>query len=299
MKRNWTIALLIALAVAGTLLMGCSPSESEEGKTIEGNIVLKGGKLQYVIATPKIEHGKTYDLTLTIEDCDDALLNSHFGGKLCYKFDMDDEDEDDKVLSGWRNGTPDTVTGPRKYTWTFKAGEKYLDGKDPVEDATTPAGATQYFNLEAQTNDWKPWGASVNFNILGSIVLEVQPDIDWVSVATVTLGNVDNTPGKGPIPAADVAVILARPDDNIIRFTCNVDDSAGVGPGWGIGEIGPDYGGDYKINFPDDVGSPPCTYTFDLKISELKEVLGGAQTILLNIWSGLTITKAEIFRPGP
>jgi hypothetical protein len=301
MKRNWTIALLIALAVAGAMLIGC-PSESEEGKTIEGNIVLKGGKLQYTFTTPKIEHGKTYDLTLTIEDCDDALLNSHFGGKICYKMDMNDEEEDDKVLSGWRNGTPDTVTGPRKYTWTFKAGEKYQDSKDPVVDATTPAGATQYFDLMAQTSDWKPWGDNVNFNILGSITVELQAEVDWVSAGAITLGNVDGTVGKGQLSADDVARILALPNGKIVlSVSATVSDNPA--PGWGVGAIGPEWDGqdpkNITISIPGDAQLGQCDFDFEVKISSLIENLGGSQVIIVNAWSGASITKAELFRPGP
>jgi hypothetical protein len=298
MKRNWTIALLIALAVAGAMLMGC-PSESEEGKTIEGNLVLKGGKYQYVFETPRIEHGKTYEVIFTINDCDEALFDSHMGGKICYKMDLDGEDE--KVLSGWQNATPNTISASQKrYVWTFEAGKKYDDSLDPEPDSTTPAGGKQYFALTAQTPSWSDWGANDNFNVDGSFEINIK-DIpsDWVSEGTVELGTVDGVPGKGPIPDADVARILALPNNGKITFTAEILASSGASPGWGMGTISSTWGGGFSIPYPAEAGPPPCTYTFDLEISVLKDALGDATTIIINPYNDLTLTKAELFRPGP
>jgi hypothetical protein len=305
MKKIWTIALLIALAAAGALLMGCSPSEAEEGKDIEDyDFELKGGKYQYVFTTPKIEHGKTYTVTLTIDDCSESLSASggHFGGKISYKMNLNDANEDDKVLSGWQNATPqDISTSPRSYTWTFEAGQKYSDSKDVENPATTPSGATQYFDLTAQTSSWSGFGANDNFRVKGKFEVTAKEVItNWVSEGTIELGDTDGTQGKGELSAAAVDKILALPNNGKITFTVSVTvNSSDAQPGYGVCGIGPTWSGGISLSIPGGAALGPLEFTQDVEIEALKGVLGGTRTIIINPYNGATITKAELFRPAP
>jgi hypothetical protein len=305
MKKSWTVALIIALAVAGALLTGCSPSEADEGNIIsDWNIELKGGKYQYVFTSPKIEHDKTYTVTFTIEDCDESLSKSdgHFGGKISYKMNLNDENEDDKVLSGWQNATPQDIdASPRSYTWTFKAGQKYSDSKDVENPATTPSGATQYFDLTAQTSSWSGFGANDNFKVKGKFEVALKEEVTtWIPEGELTLGNVDGTQGKGELSAADVAKILALPDDGIIKFYVSVTvNSSDAQPGYGVCGVSPTWSGGISLTIPGGAAYGPLDFTQDVEIGALKSILGTASTIIINPYNGAVVTKAELFRPGP
>jgi hypothetical protein len=304
MKKSWTIALLIALAVAGALLTGCSPSEADTGKEVEDyDFELKGGKYQYVFTNPKIEDGKSYTVILTIEDCDESLSKSdgHFGGKISYKMNLNDANEEDKVLSGWQNPAPDTISAsPRSYTWTFKAGEQYADSKPVENPATTPAGATQYFDLTAQNSNWNNFGANDNFKVKGKIEITAKEEVtNWISEGELTLGNVDGTQGKGELSAADVTKILAL-TNGIIRFTVSVTvNTSDAQAGYGVGKIGPNWSDGININIPGSAALGPLEFKQDVEIEALKDILGGTQTIIINVYNGAIVTKAELFRPGP
>jgi hypothetical protein len=298
MKKNWLSFAVVFMTIVGiALMMGC-PSEAEEGEKIdEPDIIFVGGKYQFVFDTPKIVHGKSYEVILTIDDCDESFVGSHLGGKICYKMDLDGDDE--KVLSGWQNSIPDTVSKNIKtYKWTYEAGQKYSDSITPEADATTPADGKQYFAFTAQNSDWKEYAASVNFNIKGRFeVKEAAVISDWVSEGTITLGNVDGIAGKGELTAADVAKIKAMPANSKITFTFNVTvGSNGADPGNGICGIGPDWNGGINIAVPGDAPTGAYTFTHDLAISSLLAVASNA--IILNVYNGATITKAELFKPG-
>jgi hypothetical protein len=304
MKKSWMIALLIALAVAGTLLMGCSPSEADEGKEIEDyDFILKGGKYQYVFTSPKIEDGKTYTVTFTIEDCSESLYKSggHFGGKISYKMNLDDANEDDKVLSGWQNATPQDISDiPRSYTWTFKAGDKNSDNVTIENPATTPAGATQYFDLTAQTSGWQGFGANENFRVKGKFEVDSEEEItDWVSEGVITLGDVEGTQGKGELLAADVDRILALPNNGRIEFTISVtvNDSTAQ-PGYGVCGVGPTWSGGISLSIPGDADLGPLEFARSVRIRDLKGILGSSRTIIINPYNGAIVTKAELFRPA-
>jgi hypothetical protein len=279
---------------------GGGTSDPEEGTRVtDWDITLKGGKYQFVFDTPKIEHGKTYEVIFTINDCDESFLNSYLGGKICYKMDLNGEDE--KVLSGWLNSTPNQVKKATKaYKWTFEAGKKNSDSLNPETDATTPAGGKQYFSFTAQDTSWKEYAASTNFNIKGGFeVKEKQVISNWVSAGTITLDNVDGIAGKGELSADDVTKIKNMPANSKITFTVNVTvvDGSGTTPGYGICDIGPDWDGGISINIPGDAVEGTLTFEYDLEISSLLDVIGNANTIVLNVYNA-TITKAELFKPG-
>jgi hypothetical protein len=297
MKRNWTIALVIALAVAGVLLAGCSPSESEEGKTIEGNIVLKGGKIQYDFTEPKIEDGKTYEVVFNINDCDEGLLGSYLGGKLSYKVG-----DVESILSGWARPVPSGVSSAvKKYTWTFKAGEANDDDKPIANPATTPDGARQYFDFIAQDSSWQNYGADTNFNVDGSFeVKEVAVITDWVKEAELTLGSGD---GKCELSASDAAKIRSFPTGKIVLSVSVMVTSGSSEPGWGVATIGPSWEPDPRnisINVPGDATiGQQCDFDGTVMVSALLVGLGDSQIIIINPFNGASITKAELFRPGP
>jgi hypothetical protein len=299
MKKNWLSFAVVFITIAGIAMMAGCPSDADEGKKLDNpDIVFKGGKYQYVFTTPKIEHGKTYEVILTIDSCDESFIGSHLGGKICYKMDLDGEDE--KVLSGWQNSTPDTVSNTKTYKWTFKAGEKYKDSVIPEADATTPDGGKQYFSFTAQDTSWKEYTTGTNFSIKGGFeVKEKQVISDWVSAGTITLGETDDIVGKGELAATEVAKIKAMPPNSKITFTISVTvGSNGADPGNGIGRIGKDWltTGGFNITVPDDASTGAYTFTYDLDISAL---LGDVDDIIIiNVYNGATITKAELFKPG-
>jgi len=101
-------------------MMSCEPSDPTPPIS-DYDLVLKGGKYQLNFDDPKIVHNHEYQVIFTIEDCDPAFVGSKLGGKICYKMDLNSDDE--KVLSGWAIAVPPTVSKEVKtYTWTFKAG---------------------------------------------------------------------------------------------------------------------------------------------------------------------------------
>jgi len=287
------------ISVVFTVLLLVSTSDPEPIKTITNpDMVFVDGKYQFLFDTPRIEHGKTYEVILTITDCDDNFIGSHLGGKICYKMDLNGEDE--KVLSGWRNSVPDTVSKSIKtYTWKFKAGEKYSDRKDPETDATTPSGGKQYFAFTAQTAaDWNDYDSSYNFNIKGGFqVKAVETITDWVSAGTLTLGN-DGVVGKGELAATEVAKIRNMPANSKIVLTVHVTvNDSDAKPGNGVAAIGPDWNGGINITVPGDaVSGQTIDFEAEVEISSLLAMI--TNSVIINVYNGATITKAELFKPG-
>jgi hypothetical protein len=309
MKRFLSVFPVLLILCAGMVMMGC-PSEATPGHKVDNpDMVFKGGKYQYSFETPKIEHGKEYEVILTIDDYDADFVGSQFGGKICYKMDLDDDEEEAKVLSGWSNPSPRQHSkNVKTYKWTFKAGEKNDDGVDPETDSTTPDGGKQFFHFEAQTSDWKPYGSKVSFGIKGGFEVKAKESVsEWTSEGEVTLGNADGVAGKGTFTDADMTKINALPAESEIRITVVGTTVGAVGsgsnePGWGVGSIGGwTSTGDnidcVVINIPKNAPAGD-NYTFiaAIKISDIRTVFpNGAFSI--NIWNG-TVTKAELFKPA-
>jgi hypothetical protein len=298
MKRMRCFPVLFLL-FAGIVVTGC-PSDPPP-PIDEFDLTLKGGKYQYVFDTPKIEHGKTYEVIFTIEDCDEGLIGSHLGGKICYKMDLDGEDE--KLLSGWLNAVPDTVSkNVKTYKWTFEAGKKNSDSLTPETDATTPGGGKQYFSLTAQTSSWSDYTSADNFKVKGGFEVKIKEVItDWVSEGTVTLGNEDSTPGKGELTAGDMIKIRALPAGSVIELTINVtvvtDESTDARPGWGVGKVGT-WSEGVSINIPGDAEAGELTFKVRIEIADILSVVGNTGNIAINIYNGATCSKAELFKPG-
>jgi len=296
MKKMKIVFPVLLLVCAGIVMTGC-PSDPAPPIS-DFNMVFKGGKYQFLFDTPLIEHGKVYEVILTIENCDDAFIGSRLGGKICYKMDLDGNDE--KILSGWDRPAPDTVSKALKtYKWTFTAGAKNDDSLEPESDATTPNGGKQYFSFTAQDNaQWLDFPSGTNFNIKGKFEVKVKEEVAWISEGEVTLGNEDGTAGKGNLTNADMAKIKALPADSKIVLTVNVTVSDDPGPGWGVGTVGSwDSGSSLEIKIPNNAPVGDFTFTVEFTISDILAVQP-SDPIAINLWNGATVTKAELFKPG-
>lgn len=305
MKRFLSVFPVLLIVCAGIVMMSC-PSDPPPPIS-DFNIELKDAKLQYVFETPKIEHGKLYEIILTIEKCDSGLIGSHLGGKICYKMDMASTDPDEeKLLSGWQNPQPNQVTNPttpKTFKWTFEAGEQYSDSVTVEEDATTPDGATQYFLLMAQqdTPNWDNYPAGTNFRIKGSITIrEADSVAEWISEGTVALGNADGVAGKGNLSDDDMAKIRALPSGSQIEITVTVtvDSSTNAKPGWGTGSIGTWVSEEsLAINIPGNASDGSLTFKVKFDIDTILGIVG-SDAIAINLWNDATASKAELFKPG-
>jgi len=314
MKKIMFVFSALLLVCAGMVMFNCTseakgteepvtekitPSgENPDTADIEKEeLVFKGGKYQYLFDTPKIEKGKEYEVFLVIESCDNTFIGSHLGGKLCYKMDLDSDDE--TILSGWLNSVPNTVSKTiSSYKWTFKAGQKNSDGMAVSPDAETPAGGKQYFAFTAQ-DGWKDYKAGDNFTITGGFKVQaVETITNWVSAGTLTLGNDNNTAGKGELGATEVAKIKAMPAKSKIVLTINVPVNDGdAKPGNGVAKIGPDWSSGINITIPGDaISGQTIDFNVDIKISTLLSLI--TNSIVLNVYNGATVTKAELFKPG-
>jgi hypothetical protein len=282
---------------AGTLVINAKPDPPSG----DWNITLKGGKYQYAFEYPRIEHGETYEVIFTIEDCDSAFIESKLGGKLCFNTDLAGEDE--KILSGWQLSIPNSVSQQIKnYTWIFKAGDQNSDSMPVENPATTPAGRQQYFSLTAMDSYWSDYGANTIFYVKGGFEVKLKDEFsNWVSGGEVALGNLDGVAGKGQLSQGEAAKILVMPDNGKITFTIRVTvDNAYAQPGWVIGGISSNWDfsmGNYiPFYIPEDALNGLYEFKVDIGIFLLKNILAGSDTIIINLFNGTTITKAELFR---
>jgi len=304
MKKMWIVLPVLLLVCAGMFMTGC-PSETAPVRKVENpDFVLKGGKYQFTFTEPKIEHGKQYEVILTITDCDEDFIGSQLGGKICYKMDLDDDTEDAKILSGWDNPVPGQVSKNIKtYKWTFEAGKKNSDSLPAETDATTPSGGKQFFHFEAQTSDWKPYGPKDNFGIKGGFEVKAKQKVDaWTSEGTVTLGNADGTAGKGTLSSEDSAKIRNMPAGSKIVITVivtvNATGSGSNEPGWGVGGVGGWNDSDsVQIKIPGDASAGELTFDYEIEVSDIEAVFPTGD-ISINLWSGATASKLELFKPG-
>jgi len=296
MKKIRFVFPVLLLVCAGMVMMNCtSDAEPPIG---DANIVLEGGKYQFLFDDPKIEHGLEYEVIFTIEDRDEAFVGSRLGGKICYKTDLNSDDE--KVLSGWDYAVPALVSKDiKEYKWTFKAGEANADNVAIANPATTPAGAKQYFALTAQKG-YENYGQTDKFNVKGDFkVVAIKSVSDWISGGTLTLGNADGVAGKGELSADDTARIRAMPAGSKITLTCNatVGSEPDPGPGWGVCSIGVwDSTKSIEIKVPAGTPNGSQTWEADIRISDLLKIVPTGN-IVINAWK-CTVTKAELFRPG-
>jgi hypothetical protein len=319
MKKNGLMFPVLLLICAGMVMIGC-PSDPEPGTTIvipppggdeEGNelIVLKGGKYLYLFDTPKIEAGKEYELIFTIDQCDSALYTSNLGGKICYRMDMDDEEEGDNVLSGWANSTPTAVSeGIKEYKWVFKGGEKNKDSQPIANGGTTPDGATQYFSLMAQTSGWKDPDPDFDFNVVGKFEVKSKDVIEYETTGTsLTLGNMDGITGKGNLTDDDMILIRGAPTKSKIVFTYTVatvyaagtDEQGKPEPGFGVVGVGnPSQTNSVSLSIPSTASAGSNqTFTGEFEVGDLLKLLSAGEPLFINPYNGTTVSKAELFKP--
>jgi uncharacterized protein YjdB len=121
----------------------------------------------------------------------------------------------------------------------------------------------------------------------------------WESAGILVLGNMDGIPGKGQLSSSEVSKILAMPNNGKITFTINVTvNNSDAQPGYGIGNICWNWFDDGLFFYvPSNAQNGPIVFIQDVNISSLKTVLEGYDNIIINLWSGASITKAELFRP--
>jgi hypothetical protein len=167
MKKFWIIFLVLLLVCAGVIMTSCSPSEpdtvSPSPRIEDVDYLLKDGKITISLSSISVTNNGEYDVILDIAELDDDLLGCHFKGSLFYV-----SDGTRYLLSGALDAFPNVVAQfPRKYRWTFKAGEFGEDGNAESAakggytlptDGNVPNGAKLEFLLTAMTPKWKYFG---------------------------------------------------------------------------------------------------------------------------------------------
>jgi hypothetical protein len=295
MKKISIVFLVLLLVCAGMAIMSCPSDPIPPLK--DPDIEIKGGKFQFDLNKPndpRIEDGKEYQIIFTIEDCDPSFIDIRLGGKICYKMDLDSEDE--KILSGWDYAVPPMVNASiKEYVWTFKAGAANKDDKPIADPATTPENGKQYFSFTAQ----KGWNDSKNdFNVKGKFEIKSREIIsEWESAGTVTLGSGD---GHGTLSADDMAKILALPPRSKIKFTIevNVNLTGSTKPGNGICGIGGWHDNDsLSIAVPAGTSAGEQTFTAELEIADILRCQPAGAAINVNPYNGAKVTNAELFKP--
>jgi hypothetical protein len=283
MKKSWTIALLIALAVAGALLVGCSPSEADEGQKIENpDIVLKmlsePAQHKENVTNVLFEQGKTYEVTLSVTSLDEALAGGFFAGVLQYE---PGGGASAVRVSGWSHSASGAViNGAKDYKWSFEA------------TGSTPSGlqSAQYFELMAQNSGYTNYGASDVFGIKGSITVAekgaINPDdYDKVEIQT--------NAGSGTVVSIESAeyqkVLAANKAGNFLRLyvVTKTNDT--------IGKIGPDKGTGTFLNLTSN-----SLGLIDVDLQELFAInTPDYNYININIWSPTNpqdgLTKVELW----
>jgi len=308
MKKISIVFLVLFLVCVGMAIVSC-PSDPVPPIS-DYNMELKGGKYQFNFDNPRIEDGKEYQITFTIENCDENLVGdgkkTRLGGKISYKMDLDDENAGaEKVLSGWAIAVPPTVRKDAvTYIWKFKAGAANADTVDIETPATTPTDGKQFFSLTAQ-NGTNNYGPNDDFRVKGSFKIEPRATItNWESAGTVTVGlgeGANNTTGKGTLSTEDMEKILALPSRSIIRFTVsvNVKLDGNTRPGYGICGVGGwnDYNS-LAINVPAGTDAGDQTFTAEFEIADILMCQAAGAPIRINPYNGAKVESAELFKPG-
>ena len=317
MKRKWLLIPALLLAVAVTVTLSC-PSQPDTDEPEPGDIleegeydfIIKGGEgsYQYQFDTPRIEQGKTYVVTFTIENCDKPFVGNRMGGKINYKQNFDDTTESAKVLSGWAYCAPEVITGRSgTFRWTFKAGEKNKDDVTIANPATTPVGATQYFALTAQDKDWHNFAARYGFRIKGGFAVREQiappAGTTFQKVSDITLdftGQGHNqSQGIGNIQGTELEKLqTGLTEYAVLRVSvtgCDVtqtkrDESHSVGSIGNRDNIGGSNGTNpnAQINIPETatIGNK-VSFKADVLVEDaLLHILDGQSHLFVNMWDG-------------
>jgi hypothetical protein len=259
----------------GILITGC-PSEPDMGTDVNGNLKLTGGVLKYVFTNLTITDGEDYEVTLAVDNLHTALIGCHLSGKLYYNSDG----EGTRMLAGMVMSVPGIVTAdPREYRWAFTAGNKHQStDENCANPATTPVGASQYFQLEVQAGDSKPMTGDYSINGTITVREKVPGDLNYSQ--DIVIGGSGSNPslGSGSILDEYFTALEDAPAGSVLRFyiTCaNLfpSDSANTPrSGFGIGYVGNNHSNwqnNAVIYIPDNAepGSN-VQFTVDLPVSE-------------------------------
>ncbi|MDR0301977.1 MAG: hypothetical protein LBI04_06670, partial [Treponema sp.] len=256
MKRFWLLAVAL-LAIAGIFIFGCT-SDPEPDKPYKGpvdlkDLVLKGGRHLFEFTEPVITAGTKYEVLLVIEGLPTSIIGCHPGGSICYKMNMTDENEEDNILSGWKNPEPSTIAGATKeYVWEFEAGNLHSSsGATIANNGSTPNGATQYFSLIVQTSDWHDPVATVDYAIKCGFKITAKENVEYNATGTDLGFSISTVTGEKEdknFTDENMTKIRAVDTRSKIVLTVTVDslDTDRKQPGWGIGKIGNPNGADNK-----------------------------------------------------
>ena len=319
-KVRWLLLPALFLFLAGILITGC-PSEPEPVEKVDNpNIIMKGGRYWHKFDQPRIQDGKEYIVTLRIDGCDADLPGSNMGGKLAFKINFDNEDEDDSILSGWADPVPVMILEePGSYRWTFKAGEKNKDDKPIVSPATTPEGVTQFFYFEVQDSEWKPYPPSYEFGIRGEITvvekiaLTGTPTLVKVITLDYSDSSHDSAIGKGNIIDDNFTAVMNAKELGFLRFqitNCLVTEETRE-KGYAVGAVGnlENIGGsnpNASIKIPSSAAlGSSVSFTADIFVNDfLYAVASGDSHIFINVFDSPDFgspknTKIELWTYPP
>jgi len=304
MKKLW----FIALAVVAMAMLGCPSDPAKPPPKKLGNdefdFTINGGNYKVEIPTDGeggfvITDGEQYRVTFVVEAADDDFYGSRVGGKLIYK----DAEDKDKVLSGWTWLKPPFISGPGRYRWTLKAGDKGVDGESEtlVSPATTPDGFKQYFTLNAQTPEYKQYASYFEHRIKGSItVAKYTPPVGTAQKTADIAMNFDGAShdaaiGKGNIEGAEFDKVKAAATNGAFLklYIVNAKVTALAGSeGHGVGSVGnrddDDKGNNpnYPLNIPRDTpANDSFSFQVDVEIEDALSFVGtGESHLFINMW---------------
>jgi hypothetical protein len=257
MKKIGIVVPVLLCAVM--VMMGC-PSEPDapppsQTPIDEPDFTLIDGKLIIPLTIIPMTDGGEYDVILDIAAVEDPLLGCHFKGRLLYI-----HEGTTYLLAAAQDAFPNAIAKfPRKYRWTFRAGD-YGDegGADSTQwgykvpaDKTIPAGAMPVFQLFAMTPKWKYFGdsdaekytwqrpskevdetdeidykkADIKCGIKAPLpVFRAKPVVNWTAGDTVLSngGSEASATGKGNIEGDEWEKVKNASPTSILRFNCTV-----------------------------------------------------------------------------
>ena len=262
---------------------------------------MTGGDTFYRVEIPTdgpggfvITDDKEYRVVFTIQNADEDFFPSRMGAKLVYR---SEGATNDTLLAGWQEPTPDLISAPGNYTWTFKAGEKYKDGLVPDRPATTPAGATQYFIVQVQNGEYVKYDSYYEFRVKGSIkiteVIGTLTKVDDIALAFGGDSSHDESIGKGNIQDAEFEKVKNAAENAVLRFYITgvtVTEKSGE-EGHGVGAVG------NRASVDDNNPNPPFkipngtpaqsnfSFTVDIDVATALEFVGANEShLFVNMW---------------
>jgi hypothetical protein len=264
MKKMRIVVPVLLLVCAGMVLTGC-PSDPEPGppslQINDPDYTLTDGKINIPLPSITVTNGGEYDVIFDIGQIEDPLLGCHFKGRLLYV-----HEERTYLLTEALDAFPNIIAKfPRKYRWTFKAGEWGDDttadsaakwGYTVPDNKTVPSDATFVFQLFAMTPKWKYFGDSdaENYQYIraskdteeteridykgrgivcrikeaGPLVFRPKAALPGVNGGTINAngGSDANSAGQGNIEEGEWEKVKNAPLGSLMRFNCTVNVGA-------------------------------------------------------------------------